>query len=66
MGFGHLIDRSELSEQDAEAVEQILLGGDHMLRIIEEGRAPAYPTQAITLDLEPVESDPSSGRCGPC
>ena len=58
MGFGHLIDRSELSEQDAEAVEQILLGGDHMLRIIEEGRAPAYPTQAITLDMEPVGVGP--------
>jgi signal transduction histidine kinase len=58
MGFGHLIDRTQLSEQDAEAVEQILHGGDHMLRIIEEGRTPAHPAQAITLDLEPVGVGP--------
>jgi signal transduction histidine kinase len=58
MGFGHLIDQSQLSEQDAESVEQILLGGDHMLRIIEEGRTPAHPAHTITLDLEPVGVGP--------
>ncbi len=45
MGFGQLMKGSELSEEDAEAVEQILNGGDHMQRIIEEGRFPADTAQ---------------------
>jgi signal transduction histidine kinase len=54
LGFGHLIERSRLSEEDSEAVEQILHGGGHMLRILEEGRAPSYTSRSIQLDLAPV------------
>jgi signal transduction histidine kinase len=58
MGFGQLMKRSNLSEQDAEAVEQILHGGEHMQRIIEEGRLPADAAQAINMDLGPVAVGP--------
>ena len=58
LGFGHLIDRSRLSEEDSEAVEQILHGGGHMLRILEEGRIPSYTSRSIELDLVPVEVAP--------
>ena len=55
MGFGQMIDKSELNEQDAEAVEQILRGGTHMLRIIEEANTTRQTPQAIDLDLQAVE-----------
>jgi signal transduction histidine kinase len=58
LGFGHLMQGSKLSEEDAEAVEQILHGGDHMLRIIEEGRFPAHSAPAISMDLGLVEVGP--------
>ena len=58
MGFGQLMKGSNLSEEDAEAVEQILNGGDHMQRIIEEGRFPADTGQAINMDLGPVAVGP--------
>ena len=58
MGFGQLMKGSNLSEEDAEAVEQILNGGDHMQRIIEEDRFPADAAQAINMDLGPVAVGP--------
>jgi signal transduction histidine kinase len=58
MGFGHLIDRSQLNDEDADAVEQILSAGGHMLRIIEEGRRPVHTPQAVPLDLRAVEVGP--------
>ncbi len=55
MGFGHLIDRSQLNDEDVDAIEQILRAGEHMLRIIEEGRRPVHTPQAVPLDLRAVE-----------
>ena len=62
MGFGQLMKGSKLSEEDAEAVEQILNGSDHMQRIIEEGRFPAHTAQAISMDLGPVAVGPLVGE----
>jgi signal transduction histidine kinase len=59
MGFGQMIDKSNLNDDDAEAVEQILHGGTHMLRIIEEAKITGTQTpRAIDLELEPVEVGP--------
>ena len=58
MGFGQLMKGSKLSEEDADAVEQILNGGDHMQRIIEEGRFPADTAQSISTELGPVAVGP--------
>jgi signal transduction histidine kinase len=59
MGFGQMIDKSNLNDEDAEAVEQILLGGSHMLRIIEEAKITTTQTpRAVDLDLNPVEVGP--------
>ncbi|HEY3810819.1 MAG TPA: ATP-binding protein [Acidimicrobiales bacterium] len=58
MGFGRLIETSNLSAQDAEAVGQILHAGDHMLRIIEEARTPPGAQQAIELDVQAVVVGP--------
>lgn len=58
MGFGQLIDRSQLLPEDADAIEQILSAGGHMLRIIEEGRRPVHTPQAVPLDLRAVEVGP--------
>lgn len=59
MGFGQMIDKSELNEEDAEAVEQILRAADHMLRIIEEAKITVTQApRAIDLDLHPVEVGP--------
>jgi signal transduction histidine kinase len=58
MGFGQLMQGSKLSAEDVEAVEQIIYGGDHMLRIIEEGRFPTDTAQPITMDLGPVKVGP--------
>jgi signal transduction histidine kinase len=55
IGFGHLIDRSRLNDEDADAIEQILRAGEHMLRIIEEGRRPVHTPQPVSLDLRAVE-----------
>ena len=65
IGFGHLIDRSQLNDEDADAIDQILLAGEHMLRIIEEGRRPVHTRQAVPLDLRAVEVDHSFRRFGP-
>lgn len=62
MGFGQLIDMSELSEPNAEAVEQMLQASNHMLRIIEEGRAPEAAEGAFDLDLRPVKIGPLVGE----
>ncbi len=62
MGFGQMIDTSELDVQDAEAVEQILHGGTHMLRIIEEASTTRQAPQAIDLDLQAVEVGPVVGE----
>ena len=59
MGFGQMIDKSNLNDEDAEAVEQILHGGTHMLRIIEEAKITTTRTpRSIDLDLYPVEVGP--------
>jgi signal transduction histidine kinase len=59
MGFGQMIDQSQLNDDDAEAVEQILHGGTHMLRIIEEAKITTARTpRAIDVDLYPVEVGP--------
>jgi signal transduction histidine kinase len=58
MGFGQLIDRSQLNDADADAIEQILRAGERMLRIIEEGRRPAHTSQAVPLDLRAVAVGP--------
>ncbi len=59
MGFGQMIEKSNLNDEDAEAVEQILHGGTHMLRIIEEAKITTTQTpRSIDLDLYPVEVDP--------
>ena len=59
MGFGQMIDQSNLNDEDAEAVEQILHGGTHMLRIIEEAKITTTQTpRSIDLDLNPVEVGP--------
>ncbi len=59
MGFGQMIEQSNLRADDAEAVEQIRLGGTHMLRIIEEAKITAARTpRPIDLDLHPVEVGP--------
>jgi signal transduction histidine kinase len=56
MGFGRLMEMSEdLNEQDSEAVEQILHAGGHMLQIVEKARSSPNTTQAIELDIEPVD-----------
>ena len=57
MGFGRLIEMSELNEEDAEAVGQILHAGEHMLRIIEETRSLDHRARAIDLDVGLVEVD---------
>ena len=58
MGFGHFIDRSRLNNEDVQAIEQILLAGKHMLRIIGEGRRPLHTPQAVPLDLGAAEAEP--------
>jgi signal transduction histidine kinase len=58
MGFGQMIDQSKLDDEDAEAVEQILHGGTHMLRIIEEAKITTQTPRAIDVDLYPVEVGP--------
>ncbi len=58
MGFGQMIETSNLHEDDAEAVEQILHGGTHMLRIIEEANTTPETPHAIDIDLRPVEVGP--------
>jgi signal transduction histidine kinase len=54
MGFGHLMEMSELNEEDSESVGQILHAGGHMLQIIEKARTPSHAPQAIELDIRPV------------
>jgi signal transduction histidine kinase len=54
MGFGHLMEMSELNEEDSESVGQILHAGGHMLQIIEKARTPSHAPQAIELDIQPV------------
>jgi signal transduction histidine kinase len=59
MGFGQMIDQSNLNDEDAEAVEQILHGGTHMLRIIEEAKiTTTQAPRAIDVNLYPVEVGP--------
>ena len=58
MGFGQMIEKSNLNDEDAEAVEQILHGGSHMLRIIEEANITTQAPRSIDLELRPVEVDP--------
>ena len=58
MGFGQLIDTSELSEPNSESVQQMLQASNHMLRIIEEGRTPAAAQEEFDLDLRPVKIGP--------
>jgi signal transduction histidine kinase len=58
MGFGQMIETSNLNEEDSEAVEQILHGGAHMLRIIEEAKTTTETPQAFDIDLRPVEVGP--------
>jgi signal transduction histidine kinase len=54
MGFGHLMEMSDLNEEDSESVGQILHAGGHMLQIIEKARTPSHAPQAIELDIQPV------------
>jgi signal transduction histidine kinase len=58
LGFGHLIEMSELEDDDAEAVAQILHAGNHMLQIIEKARIPTHARTTIGLDLHPVAVSP--------
>jgi signal transduction histidine kinase len=58
MGFGQMIDRTNLNDDDAEAVEQILHGGSHMLRIIEEANITTQAPRSIDVELRPVEVGP--------
>jgi signal transduction histidine kinase len=58
MGFGRLMEMSDLDEQDTESVAQILSAGEHMLRIIEKARTPSHAPQAIDVDIQPVEVGP--------
>jgi signal transduction histidine kinase len=55
MGFGRLMEMSDLKEQDSESVGQILHAGGHMLQIVEKARTPAHAPQAIELDVQPVD-----------
>jgi signal transduction histidine kinase len=55
MGFGRLMEMSELSEQDSESVGQILHAGGHMLEIVEKARHSPSAPQAIELAIRPVE-----------
>jgi signal transduction histidine kinase len=54
MGFGHLMEMSDLDEEDSESVGQILHAGGHMLQIIEKARTPSHAPQAIEVDIQPV------------
>jgi signal transduction histidine kinase len=58
MGFGHLMEMSDLNEEDSESVGQILHAGGHMLQIIEKARTPSHAPQAIELDIQPVDVAP--------
>jgi signal transduction histidine kinase len=58
MGFGRLMEMSDLSEEDSESLSQIIRAGGHMLQIIEKARVPTHALQAIDLDLQPVEVGP--------
>jgi signal transduction histidine kinase len=58
MGFGRLIEMSDLGEEDAESVSQIVRAGGHMLQIIEQARTPTHTPQPIELQLEAVEVGP--------
>jgi signal transduction histidine kinase len=55
MGFGRLMELSDLKEQDSESVGQILHAGGHMLTIVEKARTPSHAPQAIELDVQPVD-----------
>jgi signal transduction histidine kinase len=55
MGFGRLMEMSELNEQDTESVGQILHAGGHMLQIVEKARNTPRTPQAIELDIQPVD-----------
>ena len=58
MGFGRLMEMSDLNEQDRESVGQILHAGGHMLQIVEKARRSPHPAQAIELDIAAVEVEP--------
>ena len=58
MGFGRLMEMSDLKEQDSESVGQILHAGGHMLKIVEKARTPPHAPQAIELDVQRVEVAP--------
>jgi signal transduction histidine kinase len=58
LGFGHLIEMSELEDEDAEAVAQILHAGNHMLQIIEKARIPTQARTTIDIDPHPVAVGP--------
>jgi signal transduction histidine kinase len=55
MGFGRLMEMSELNDQDRESVGQILHAGGHMLQIVEKARSSPDTRQAIELDIQPVD-----------
>jgi signal transduction histidine kinase len=59
MGFGRLMEISDLNEQDRESVGQILHAGGHMLQIVEKARTSPHTTQAIEVDLRPVDAGAS-------
>jgi signal transduction histidine kinase len=58
MGFGRLIEMSDLGEEDSESVSQILRAGGHMLQIIEKARLPRHALQAIDLDIQAIDVGP--------
>jgi signal transduction histidine kinase len=55
MGFGRLMEMSDLNEQDSESVGQILNAGGHMLRIVEKARSSPHTRQAIELEIQAID-----------
>lgn len=55
LGFGQLLETSDLSIDDRHSIEQILKGGRHLLDLINEVLdISQFDTQAATLSMEPV------------
>jgi signal transduction histidine kinase len=56
LGFAQLLEREQLTASQQEGLEQIVLGGRHLLEVIDELMNPEQPDTARRgLSLEPVE-----------
>jgi signal transduction histidine kinase/CheY-like chemotaxis protein len=65
LGFAQLLQMSELSADDSDAVERILGAGRHLLTLINELIEIArIESGDLSLSVEPVEARPLIAECG--